>query len=181
MADLLVVNANTGEIVKELKPGDRLVSGRSIESYVKLNNGLNTSKNYHKQVMIFDVDEFQKINSKELRALLSELNSNEKAFLFSILPYVDYESCGIVHNGFTEFIIDDLAILVKMSRPTVRVCINSLIDKMLIARCFTGNKRNKYIINPWLCTKGRYINATLKHLFSEYPVRCKGGVLWKEL
>ena len=112
---------------------------------------------------------------------MGELSAGEKSFLFSVMPYVDYLSCGIVIDGKETLTTGELADFLGMSKPTVLKSLNSLNEKKLIARCYTGGRGYKYLLNPWLCVKGRMINATLKHIFGEYRVRSRGGRMWKEI
>ena len=110
-------------------------------------------------------------------ALLNdELSLNEKAFLISIAPYVGYDNVLKLSNN-KKIGAKDLVSISGLSRASVFRVLNSL-DKKCIIKKIKEAKNTIYVVNPWVFHRGLYINDTLKDLFGNYLVRCKGNVPW---
>lgn len=125
------------------------------------------------------MDSFFKGNIAEIRAIMRELNVYEKAFLYSIAPYVGYEDCCIKYDNGKELNFDTLSDITGISTGKLSEVIKDLIDKDIIYK--GKNSRNvQYFVNPWLFCKGNRINKVLKTMFRNYRIRIY-GVKWREL
>lgn len=112
---------------------------------------------------------------------MEKLNVYEKAFLFSITPYIGYEDCCLKYpsNG-VELRFDKLVDISGMSRSKVSDVISSLVEKDIL---YKGKNSNtiQYFVNPWLFCKGNRINKVLKTMFKNYQIQVKDGTMWKDL
>ena len=157
-------NFDTGELMFELDEKDKIKIIR--EGTVKYLNEKCKSLFRH----------FTKVNNKEFILLNKELTNNEKIFLFSIIPYIDYDTCKIKFNNQYNIKLIDLVNICNINDKTLRLIINQLIDKMIIYK-----DKKIYYINHWLMCKGEKINKSLFYMFCDYKVRSLGGKRWKEL
>lgn len=124
---------------------------------------------------------FYKGNIEELRKNMNRLDVYEKAFLFSIVPYIGYEDCCLKYpsNGI-ELRFDKLVEVSGMSRSKVSDVINSLVEKDIMYKGKNSNTM-QYFVNPWLFCKGNRINKVLKTMFKNYQIQVKDGTKWKDL
>lgn len=172
-----VVCTNTGEITKDLHPGDKIVRSESTESYRTY-----VKKNSEKQDIYnkWDLDNYYRANVSELTLLLKELSQAEKAFLFSISPYISYEDCRLIFHNGVDIGTEDFMKITNMSRSTVYNIVNSLASKDIIYRG-RNSKTRQYFVNPWIFSKGNKINKVLKAMFGNYEIRMLGNRKWKNL
>ncbi len=163
-----VVSMETGEIVDEVCEGDKVKITRKA------------SIDYLEQYQEWPLKRFYKGHAEEMKLLLEELSLSEKAFLFSVAPYIGYDDCCVKHSNGREITTKDLVKITGLSKGTVNSVINSLVQKDVL---FKGvNSKNRiYFINPWLFCVGQRINKVLKTMFKNYKVRVHGGVAWKDL
>ena len=68
-------------ITCELNEGDRILRKASLESFGRI-------KEKNKQYENWQISTFVKGNIEELRKIMQELDVYEKAFLYSITPYI---------------------------------------------------------------------------------------------
>lgn len=172
-----VVSTNTGEIVDDLFPGDRIIRRESSNSYKKYvkKNSENTSE-YQK----WNLDNFYRANISELTLLLKDLSQTEKAFLFSVSPYISFEDCRLVFHNNVDIGTEHLVEITNMSRTTVYSTINSLIAKDVLYKG-RNSKTRQYFVNPWIFSKGSRINKVLKSMFGNYEIRILGNRKWKDI
>ena len=175
---LKVVDPNTNETVNHINKGDKIVRKTSIDAFKELKRieGKDTCVSWN-------MKEFYKANIEEMQLISKELSQSEKAFLFSITPYVSFDD-NLLQIGKGKKSIDigteDLINITGMSRSTLYSTVESLASKDIIYR--GKNSRNKqYFVNPWLFCKGNRINKVLKTMFKNYKIRCKDNTLWKDL
>lgn len=170
MADMqsYVVDAGTGEIKLEVRPGDRVkvVRKESLEHIA--------------QFQTWTIDGFYKAHAKELALIMDDLNVNEKVFLFSVANFVGYEDCCLKYPNGKDITTDNLADITGLSRSVIYSTIASLMKKDILYKGKNSNNR-QYFINPWLFCKGNRINKVLKTMFKNYRVRVCGGVKWQDL
>lgn len=175
---LKVINPNTNETVNYINKGDKIVRKSSIESFK------NIKEQESKETCVrWDMKEFYKTNVEEMQLISKELSQSEKAFLFSITPYVSFDD-NLLQIGKGKKAVDigteDLIEITGISRSTLYSTIELLASKDIIYR--GKNSRNKqYYVNPWLFCKGNRINKVLKAMFKNYKIRCKSNTLWKDL
>lgn len=161
-----VVKPETGEIIDSMYEGDRILRKASIDNL--------------SQYQVWKVERFFKGHIGEIREVVKELSAMEKAFLFSIAPYVGYDDCCLKHDNGNELSFDDMVRICDMSRSTVSGVINDLIDKDILYRGKNSQVR-QYFMNPWLFCKGNRINRVLKRMFRNYRIKVIGGRKWKDV
>lgn len=156
-----------GEIITEMYEGDRILRKKSVE--------------YLEITQEWKMEHFYKGHITEMRKTMSELNTYEKAFLYSIATYVGYEDCCLKHDNGNELTFDDLVLLSGMSRSKVSEVINSLIKKDILYKGRNSSSNKQYFMNPWLFCKGHRINKVLATMFKNYHIRVLGGKQWKNV
>ena len=126
------------------------------------------------------MESFYKGNIDELRKNMSNLDVYEKAFLFSIVPYVGYEDCCLKYDNGRELKFESLLEITGISRAKLQSVVNSLIEKDII---YKGKNSNaiQYFVNPWLFCKGNRINKVLRTMFKNYKIQVFDGTKWKDL
>lgn len=128
---------------------------------------------------IWTMESFFKGNTAEIKAVMSELDVYEKAFLYSIAPYVGYDDCCLKHNNGKELKFETMLGITGISKGKLSEVIKSLIDKDILYKG-KNSKNAQYFVNPWLFCKGNRINKVLKTMFRNYKIRIY-GVKWREL
>ena len=172
-----VVDAETGEIVADIHPGDKIVRSKSSESYRKqVKKNSETTPDYQK----WDLDNFYRANISELALWMDDLSHTEKAFLFSVSPYISFEDCRLIYANGVDIGTEDFIKITKLSRSVVYDTINSLIKKDILYKGRNSRSR-QYFVNPWLFSKGNRINKVLKGMFGNYKIRVLDGKRWKDL
>lgn len=163
-----VVDSETGEIKSKIHDGDRYKVTRkeSIE--------------YLSQFQDWKIEHFYKGHIEEIRKLMQELSTVEKAFLFSIALYVGYEDCCLKYDNGNELSFDDMLRISGLSRGTLSNVITELIKKDIIYRG-RNSKSRQYFVNPWIFCKGNRINKVLKTMFRNYKIRVLNGKKWKDV
>ena len=97
----IVLDTETGVIVGELDKGDRILKYNSIEAYRKIQES-NYINGKDDKCENWSLDYFYKGNIAEIRAVMKELDTYEKAFLYSIAPFISYEDCCIKYDNGKE-------------------------------------------------------------------------------
>ena len=163
-----IVDAETGEACNEIREGDRhrVVRKESID--------------YLSQHQDWKMEHFYKGHTDEIRKLMRELSTNEKAFLFSVVVYVGYEDCCIKHPNGKDITTSDLMEITGLGKSYFYETVNGLIKKDIIYKG-KNSKNRQYFVNPWLFCKGNRINKVLKTMFKNYKVRICGNIPWKNL
>lgn len=174
---LYVIDPETKDIRNYINKGDKIVRKTSIDAF------RNIKEQETKDICeSWKMKDFYKTNSEEMQLVSKELSTNEKAFLFSIVPYISFDHNSLqIGKGKKAVDVgtEDLVEITGMSRSIVYSTINSLVDKDIIFR--GKNSRNmQYYVNPWLFCKGNRINKVLKNMFKNYKIRSQGGVAWKD-
>ena len=124
----------------------------------------------------FKPTRFTNMNDEEILLLALELNINERAFLFSLCPYVGYDNYLKLHNN-KKMTVNDIVFVTGFSQASVYRLLKSLDDKCIIKKIKTA-KNTVYVLNPWVFHKGAYINQNLVKVFGDYKIRCKGLASW---
>jgi len=149
---LVLMNTETGQILHELQEGDRLVRGKSVDSYLTFESapkGETFTKLYHKVLPIM-VD--CELSSAELM-LFMHLAANLR-YLSNVAKY---QNGKLITRGNLQ---DDL----KLSEPTIKRSIYRLIKVGLMVEASTIEGK-VFIINPFVVTVGDKINKTVYDLF----------------
>lgn len=170
-----VINCETGEITTGIYEGDSILRKESKDAYNRINSSVKVS-----ETLIWNMSNFMKMNTLEVRLWMDDLSQPEKAFLFSIVPYVSYDDCHLQNHKGEDVGTEDLVNITKMSRGLLYETIRSLIKKDILYRG-KNSKNRQYFVNPWLFCKGNRINRVLKTMFKNYRIRIHGGKQWKDI
>jgi len=165
-----------GEITHQLRQGDRIISGNSLNNYkTKKIREAEALKSGDKQE--WNLEHFFKGHIPEIRGLMKSLSVFDKAFLFSIATYVGYEDCCLKYDNGRVLDFEALIDISGMSRGKLSQVLSGLIKADII---YKGNnsKGMQYFVNPWIYCKGVRINAVLKTMFKNYHVRVLNGKTW---
>lgn len=182
------IDQDTGEVLQEYASKDvRIITRKQIRACRETNGGQSIqdkAQDIRKGESIELANTaFIKMNYKEQREVYKELNPYEAKLLAVLINYLEYWSnCVVIKGNYTPT-IQELSELAGMSRAKTADVLTLLAKKHLIAKVYTGRDRRhlQYYINPWIAMKGKYIDATLKTMFREYPIRTKGMTKWKDL
>jgi hypothetical protein len=155
-----------GEIIDEINGGDKIIRKKSTE--------------YLKNTDVWNLESFFKGHIKEIVKLMSSLSTNEKAFLFSIIPYIGYNDCCLKFLNNKQINTEDFPRLTGLSRSVCYETINLLIKKDILYKGKNSHGR-QYFINPWLFCKGQRINKVLKTMFENYRIKILGNVRWRDI
>lgn len=115
-----------------------------------------------------------------MRKIMKELDVYEKAFLFSVAPYVGYEDCCLKYDNGIELKFDTLVNITGISKGKLSSVINSLVEKDILYKGKNSNS-TQYFVNPWLFCKGNRINKVLKTMFKNYQIQVFNGTKWKDI
>lgn len=171
-----VVSKESGEITTDIYEGDKIVRQNSSKSYKKIITGTDGVINYEK----WNLENFYKANSPEIRLLLKDLSQAEKAFLFSIAPYISFDDCHLQYANGVDIGTEDLVKITSFSRSLTYQTITALINKDILYKGKNSTNR-QFFVNPWLFCKGNRINKVLKTMFKNYKIRVLQGKRWKDL
>jgi hypothetical protein len=172
---LSVLNRTTGEIVRDLEPGDRIVSGKSVEAKARKKPAVDNST-----IVEWNLENFTKMYVPEMRLWMKDLNQTEKAFLFSVGTYVSFDDCHLQYDNGRDIGSEDLVEITGLSRSIVYETIRSLVKKDIMYKGKNSTNR-QYFVNPWIFCKGNRINKVLRTMFKNYRIRIMGGKQWKDL
>lgn len=156
-----------GEIIGVISVGDMVIHKSSIIAYKANQNRTYESDEPRTN---WKLNKFSMVNTIELELLLPELTPNERNMLISIIPYVSYSSCILAYRNKKHIDIAGLIKITGMSRSVVYATIKSLGRKRLLCR-YILDDGFEFIVNPWLVSKGKQINNTLKGIFKDYHIR----------
>ena len=148
----IVIDTETGQIMTELKDGDRIVHAASVEAFHEFESapqGETFTKLYHKVIpLIVDCE----LSASEL-IMFMHLAVN----LRYVSNVAKYPNCKLITR---ENLQSDL----KVSEPTVKRSIYRLIKVGLIVEASTIEGK-VFVVNPFVVTVGEKINKTVYDLF----------------
>ncbi len=108
--------------------------------------------------------------ARQQKRVYATLTIEERGFLFSLLPYLEWETNIVVGDGeiseqgkplnFRQ--IDKIANISKNFRVKL---INSVVEKRLIGYLVVKNKKVAIVVNPDFAIRGRNPSETLKKAF----------------
>ena len=159
------IDKSTGEEIV-LYEGDRITRKNSID--------------YLGDTEILGISSFFKGCIDELKLLLPELSTVEKAFLISMAPYVGYSDCCLKHGNNKDMLPIHMQQITKMGKSSVYNVLESLIKKDIIYKGKNSTNR-QYFVNPWLFNKGIRVNKVLRTMFKNYRIRSKDNIKWQDL
>lgn len=164
-----VVNLETGQVIGNIRQGDRIVRKESIDRLKKTTMSSDIRSRH-----------FVRVDEEEGKLLAQELSAYERAVLFQLQYYVSYESGLIRHANGREIGFADIVDMTGLSRKTVADAVEGLVKKDILYKG-KNSKKTQYFLNPWIANKGVIGNPTLKDMFGNYRIRSKGNVRWKDL
>jgi len=110
-------------------------------------------------------------SSIEARKIITTLNHNERVFLFTVEPYLEWETNLVIGDGVTAgkkdkpLLWKDIDGLLGMDERTRRKTVESLEKKNLIGYLESQHKRKGIVINPILILNGRSPSPALLNTF----------------
>jgi hypothetical protein len=148
----VVIDTETGQIVNELRDGDRIVHATSIEAFREFESapkGETFTKLYHKVIpLIVDCG----------------LSASELILFMHLAVNLRYLSNVAKYPNGRLITRDNLQNDLKISESTVKRSIYRLIKLGLIAEASTVEGK-VFIVNPFIVTVGDKINKTVYDLF----------------
>lgn len=158
MKNRLLIDGNTGQIIKQLNTGDRIVTSKQSDYKLRFNKD----------------QYFFKLYGDSLDILCKKLTNGEKSFFLSILKYLDYDC--VLRYEKTLLTTSSLAKLLEMSYDATRSMLSKLKAKKVLTtyRVHLSNEGNEtkksIVINPFVVFKGTNLGVDIYELFksSEY-------------
>lgn len=154
----VILDTETGEIIDEIKEGDR-IRRKEQDQY------------YKDKVELINMDsngEFVKLFNKTMAELgREELTANEYNICLQLLNYIEYES-GILKysNNGRALNNNDITHITGICYKGVERAMQTLVTKKIYGVHKTG-RENTYTVNPFIFMKGRYVNKTLYNFYKK--------------
>lgn len=115
-------------------------------------------------------DVFIKLFTSDIVDIVDDLTGAEAFALFSIIPYISYET-GMLTMGATSnkrpITNADICHVIKKAESNVTIIMDKLVLKRILSRNKVG-RSYQYFANPYIFFKGKYINKTLIAMFRKY-------------
>lgn len=152
---LKLIDTSTGEVVRELGEGDRIVTKKQ-DDFLKRTMPLNEG------------EKFIKLYTKILDDLAREkLTSAEWQVVIVCLKHLSYCSGAIKYENNGEFLTpQNIEKESKLSKMTVQRAIAQLTSKKLFHKGKTG-KDFQLFANPFVFMRGSEVNKTLYDMFKK--------------
>ncbi len=159
-----VINEDTGEIIRRIEDGDRIVKKEQSE-YARTH------------IMNFNADKpFVKFYSNIVPSLIKHLTASEIKMVLALMPLAKWEDCTIEKTiqGYSKILsMHEIAEETGLEYQFVKRNIHSLTLKGVIAVCEIGtifperdSKATKvYIVNPYVFFNGKNLNNTLYQIY----------------
>jgi hypothetical protein len=144
---------DTGEIETDIREGDRILRGQSTErltNLIKIND-----KRPFVKVYIDSISEIAKDG---------ELRGADYTVLFSMMPYIRFETGLIAHDNGRYMRGESIIPLTGLAGNTVYKSLEHLVKKRIFAKVRTGRDIKLYA-NPYIFMRGREVNRTLESMF----------------
>jgi hypothetical protein len=150
---LKLIDTSTGEVIRELQEGDRIVTKKQ-QDFLNNTMPLNEDEN------------FIKLMSKILEDLAREkLTSAEWQVVIVCLKHLSYYSGAIKFENNGNFVTpQDIAKESKLSKRSVQYCIEHLVNIKIFHKGKTGEEFQLFA-NPFIFMKGNKVNKTLYDMF----------------
>ena len=149
----VVINPDTGEIVGELKDGDRILRKESVDHLEKF-----------EVVSYPQYTKLRKMTSKVLN--VCNLSGAETIIFLTLAECADYKTQIAKHENGKMITRDNLVDMLGMNYQTVKRSISKLVKNGLIVEANTEFGR-VFIVNPYLICKGNKTYKTVTELFKE--------------
>jgi hypothetical protein len=164
------MSIGNGDFCTELGPDDRIMRKASIDHYNKMKEL--ESERYE----VWNIQCFYKGNINEIKAQMESLDLNERAFLFSVIPYIGYDDCCLKWSNNKCIGLEGLGSITNLGKKLTSV-ISGLRRKDIIYEGH-NSKEVQYFMNPWLFYRGTKIEKVLKTMFRNYKVKICGDKKW---
>lgn len=152
-----IIDMETGEIVDELKAGDRIRRSTQDEYFCKKTQLIELNKD----------EDFVKMFTEAIVRLIQEedLTNTELKLCLFMGKYIGYESGLLRYENNGKLLnLNDIVNITGMSKRSVINGMQGLVSKKVFGVHKTG-KENAYTVNPFIFMKGRYVNKTLYNLY----------------
>ena len=163
----VLCSPETGEKTGELYQGDRIYRKESDE-YLK------------STVEILPDEPYAKTFLRPMFQVARGLTGTEIQMIYSLLPYLSYESGMLKHHNGQPVTRSYVAEMTGLSLKTVDRILSALKEKQVLGRNVVG-REVQYFMNPWLFMRGKRINQTLHDMFKNshwakvYEMRSKSS------
>lgn len=154
----VIVDTLTGEVVNDIRVGDRFSITRSSQLE-------HLSKQYANESFIPDA-KFIKVFIDPLHELKKALTSAELTFLIDLIGYISYESGILQYANGNSLSRSDISDITNVEMRWVDTLLASLIKKQVLGKHRTG-KSVCFTANPYLFCRGQKVNKTLKKLYEK--------------
>lgn len=153
----IVVDANTGECVSTLLPGDRILRQKVIDR-------LQQEEGNGEHVR-FAPERWGKAYDGALQKLaVLKLSAVEYQVILFVLPLVKTGSGLLVHRNFKPVHMEYISESLSLSHRTASAAVKRLVDLRVMFSGECGNEKQFYF-NPYIYSRGGYINSTLRDMF----------------
>lgn len=152
--------------MQELERGDRVLRQQSVD-FLKSKQSIKGSN-------------FIRGNTDEMRKLAPVLSTNERAMLFSLMPYTAYQTCVIQYPNGRDIGLHEIIHISGMCRNTASETVRKLLARDILYKG-KNSQSNQYFINPWIVYRGAEFNSVLAEMFKNYRILSHGGIRWKDL
>jgi hypothetical protein len=146
-----VINLETGEVVHEMQPGDRILRKQSVD-YLRSTVEINKDEPYAKAFI------------KPMFTLARSLSGPELQMVYFLLPYISYESGILMHSNGRQLTRECISETTGLGLKTVDRILKTLFEKKVIGKHNSGREIH-LTVNPWLFMRGKRINKTLYEFF----------------
>lgn len=152
-----MVDANTGECVSTLLPGDRILRHAIIDKMQQIDES--------GERVWFAPERWGKAYDGALQKLATlKLSAVEYQIILFVLPLVKIGSGLLVHGNFKPVHVEHIAESLKLSSRTATGAVKRLVSLRVIFSGECGNEKQLYF-NPYIYSRGSYINSTLRDMF----------------
>lgn len=163
MEGLKVIDGSTGELVREMQPGDRIITKKQHE-FLSSTTSVNEGEN------------FIKLYTRVLEDLVNEdLTSSDWKVILVCLKHLAYYSGAITYENNGNFLTPaDIEKESGISKRSTLYSINHLIELKILHKGETG-KEYQLFANPYIFMKGTRVNKTLHAMFKKSKWCKEGG------
>jgi len=155
----LIVDADSGEIVRTMQQGDKIIpqhiGERLMENIGYENEYINLRRRYVKY--------FEGI-AQEIAKL--KFTATDILVMLYLAEHTRTGSGAILHNNNQPITKENIVKIFSLSSKTIDTVFRRLEDSGIIAVCIT-EKKKKYFFNPYILMRGRYVNKTLYQMFNK--------------
>lgn len=108
--------------------------------------------------------------ARKQKRVYDKLSIEERGFLFSILPYLEWETNIVVGDGIIEeknkpLNFSQIEKIAGISKHFRIKLVNSLVEKKVIGFIMVRNKRSAIVVNPQYALRGIRPDDALRNVF----------------